>query len=150
MEWFKIRLTSQDLEEIKNAEKQVTNLQLLKRLQCIKLKNEGWKHDQLKDFFGVCIDTITNWLKAYKQGGIQKLLEWNYQGKISILTTEQQNQIRERHKEKPFDTAKEAKAYIEKEFGIVWHLHWVQKLLKKNFDFHTKNHEQSQGIVRTK
>lgn len=150
MEWIKIKLTEKDLTEIENAEKQVKNLQLLKRLQCIKLKNEGWKHKQMTKFFGISVNTITNWLKAYQEGGISKLLEWNYEGRVSILTTEQQAQILKRHEEKAFDSAKEAKAYIEKEFGIVWHLHWVQKLLKKNFAFHTKNLSQSPERVPTK
>ena len=48
-------------------------------------------------------------------------------------------QLKKRDKETPFDTAKEAKAYIKKEFGIDFHLHWVQKLLKKNRSVIQKN-----------
>jgi len=57
---------------------------------------------------------------------------------VSILTLADQEKIKARNKEKPFDAAKEAKQYIEEEFGVKFHLHWVQKLLKKNFDCHTK------------
>jgi transposase len=137
-EWRKIKLSKKDLKEIENAEKQVQKPQLLKRLQCLKLKNEGWKHEKLSVFFGVSMNTISSWIKAYKEGGIKELLKWNYKGKVSILTLEDKEKIIARNKEKPFNTAKEAKDYIEKHFGITFHLHWVQKLLKKNFDFHTK------------
>ena len=138
MEWTKICLTKAEKVELKNAEKQVEKPQLLKRIQCLKLKDQNWKNADLAEFFGVCIDTITNWLKAYKTGGIEMLLHWNYKGKVSILTIADQERIKARHAEKPFNTAKEAKDFIEREFGIEWHLHWVQKLLKKNFDFHSK------------
>lgn len=137
-EWVKINLTESELAEIRNTEQQVRKTQLLKRLQCLKLKNEGWKHDKLSEFFGVTQNTISNWLKAYKTGGVKALLKWDYKGKVSILTTADQERIKARHKEKPFNTAKEVKDFIEREFGIEWHLHWVQKLLKKNFDFHSK------------
>jgi len=138
MDWIKICLSDKEIREIENAEKQIQKPQLLKRLQCIKLKNKGWKHKEISKFLGVCIDTITNWLKVFSQKGIQGLLQWDYKGKTSILTLEQQIKIIQRNKEKSFKTAKEVKDYIEKEFGIVWHLHWIQKLLKKNFACHIK------------
>jgi len=48
-------------------------------------------------------------------------------------------EIRQKNREKPFDTAKEAKAYIQEKYGLSFHLHYIQKLVKKNFIFHTKN-----------
>lgn len=138
MEWVKISLSEADLKEINNAEEQVKKLQLLKRLQCIKLKNEGWKHKKLAQFFSVTVETISHWLRAYKKGGVPALLQWNYEGKVSVLTAEQQEGLKQRNRTKPFDTAKEVKSFLKKEFNIDFHLHWVQKLLKKNFDFHSR------------
>lgn len=141
MEWYKISLSESDLSELKYKEKEVTKIQLLKRIQCIKLKNSNWKNKDLSIFFGVCIDTITNWLKIYKKWWIELLLSWEYKWKKSQLTEKQKEQLRARNKEKSFETAKEAKNYIEKEFWFKYHLHSVQKMLKKNFDFHTKKHD---------
>lgn len=137
-EWIKISLSKKAKAEIENAERQVKSIKLLRRLQAVKLKNEGWKHKKLCEFFGVNKNTISVWLKAYQTGGVQGLLKWNYKGRVSILTQEDQDKIKARNRKKPFDTAKEAKAFIKKEFGIDLHLHWVQKLSKKNFDFRTK------------
>ncbi len=66
------------------------------------------------------------------------MIEWEYKGKQSKLTEKHIEQLKKRHEEKPFDTAKEAKDFMKKELGIDFHLHWVQKLLKKNFNCHTK------------
>ena len=141
MEWYKIQLSDGELKDIENEEQIVSKTQLLKRLQTIKLKSQKWKNQDLSKFFWVCPDTITNWIKAYKQDGINWLLNWEYKWKISQLTEANKEQLKSQHKDKPFDTAKEAKAYIKKEFGMTFHLHWVQKLLKKNFDFHTKKQD---------
>jgi len=135
--WIKISLNEEEKMEIENAEKQVKSIKLLRRLQAVKLKDSGWKHEQICSFFGINKNTITNWLKAYKKGGVDELLKWDYKGRISILSKEDQEKIRVRNNKKPFDTAKEAKAYIKEQFGIDWHLHWVQKLLKKSFNCHT-------------
>ena len=141
MHWHKITLTQKDLIDIEEAEKKVEKVQLLKRLQCIKLKAQQWRNDDLAKFFNVCLDTVTNWIKAYSNGGVEGLLQWEYKGRVSVLTLEDQQKIKDRNKQKAFGTAKEAKAFIKKEFGIDWHLHWVQKLLKKNFDFRAKNQD---------
>ena len=137
-EWNKILLSEKQIKELKEAKKQTDKTQLLKRLQCIELKNKKWRHEDLAKFFDVCMNTITNWLKSFLEGGVHKLLEWEYKGKQSQLTEAHKEQLKKRHEEKPFDTAKEAKHYIEEELGVEFHLHWVQKLLKKNFDCHTR------------
>ncbi len=128
MKWRKIQLTDIELELLKNAEKSVKKPQLLKRIQCIKLKNSQWKNVALADFFMTDVHTITSWIKAYYENGINGLLEWNYSGKVSVLTQQQQKELQERNKKKPFETAKEAKKYIKDMYGIDFHLHWVQKL----------------------
>lgn len=139
MEWRKIRLTKDELKEIKNAELQVDSPQLLKRLQCIKLKNKQWKHQDIAQFLNIHLVTVSTWIKIYKEKGIKELLQWKYKGKVSLLTIEQQEELKTKNKEKPFIAAKEVVQYIKKHFQIDFHLHHVQKLLKKNFDFHTKN-----------
>lgn len=141
MKWHKVTLSEKELSDIKQKEKEITKVQLLKRLQCLKLKNNNWKNNDLSEFFWVCIDTITNWLKAYEKWWIEWLLKWHYKWKESKLTETQVNQLKKRNQEKPFEFAKEAKAYIEEEFGIVFTLHYIQKLLKKNFDCHIKKHD---------
>lgn len=128
----KIALSPKELEELNEAEKKITDARLLKRIQCIKLKNEGKKHKEIGKFLNRTIDTISLWIKTYKEEGTSGLLKWECKGRISKLSKEGHEKLKERDKEKPFDTAKEAKQYIDKEFGINFHVHWVQKILKKN------------------
>jgi transposase len=137
-DWRKIQLNKKQKKELKQIENEVKNPQFLKRIQCIRLKNKGWKHEEISDFLQVTKQTVTKWIKMFFEKGANGLLEWGCKGKQSVLTDEHKQILKKRHKEKPFDTAKEAKEFIEKEFNIDFHLHWVQKLLKKNFDFRTK------------
>lgn len=140
MEWRKVQLTKQQLNKINSAEQKIKQTQILKRLQAIKLKDKNWKHKDIAEFLCIRLETISVWIKTYFEQGVQGLIEWGYKGKSSQLTEEHKAQLKKRHKEKPFDTAKEAKQYITEHCGITFHLHWVQKLLKKNFDFHTRKH----------
>ncbi len=141
MKWYKVQLSKKDLLEIEYKEKKVTKIQLLKRLQCIKLKNKNWTNKDLASFFWVSINTITNWIKSYKTNGIKWLLSWWYFWKEAKLTEIQVEQLKARNNETPFDTAKEAKNYIEQSFWLIYNVNRVQRMLKKNFDFHTKKHD---------
>lgn len=139
MEWRKINLTKEQEEEIRNAESQIKTPQLIRRLHCIKLKHKGWKHAEVAEFLNVTIVTVSDWIKVYCEEGLQSLLNWDCKGRVSVLTIEDQEKLKARQEEKPFDTAKEVKQYIKEELGRDFHLHWVQKLLKKNFNCHTKS-----------
>ena len=140
MAWqTKFHLTERQFNELLNAEKQVKNPKLLKKIQCIKLKNIWWKHEKVADFLEVKIPTITARTKLFREGWITKLLERNYAWKIAILSLEQLEELAQRNKKKSFESAKEAKDFIEKKYHITFHLHWVQKLLKKNFACHSKS-----------
>lgn len=136
MKWRRIKLTDVEIISLKKAEKNVKKPQLLKRIQCIKLKNKQWHHSDIADFLLVDVHTVMNWIKTYSEKGVEELLKWECVGRKSVLTEEQQKKLQKRNKEKPFDTAKEAKQYIKDNFSLDFHLHWVQKLLKKNFNCH--------------
>jgi len=134
----KINLTEEQKIELENAEKQIKQPQLLKRIQSIKLRNKGLSNDEIGDFLLMSDQTISNWVQLYLKKGLQALLQWDYKGKISILTIDQQHELQKRNIEQPFEKAAEAKAFIKDHFGHEFHLHWVQKLMKKNFTLHTR------------
>lgn len=134
----KINLTQQQKLELENAEKQIKQPQLLKRIQSIKLRDKGLSNLEIGDFLLMSDQTISNWVQLYLKKGLQALLQWDYKGKISILTINQQQELQKRNQEQPFEKAAEAKAFIKERFGHEFHLHWVQKLMKKNFNLHTR------------
>jgi len=134
----KINLSSEQLADLENAEKQIKKTQLLKRIQCIKLRNMGMNNIDIGIFLLISDQTVSNWSQLYIKSGLQALLEWEYKGKFSFLTTEQLDELKKRNQRKPFTKAAEVKEYIKDNFGYNFHLHWVQKLLNKNFNLHSK------------
>lgn len=135
------RLTLEQRLELNNAEKQVKQPQLLKRIQSIKLRDKNLSNKEIGEFLLTSDQTISNWFQLYIKEGIEALLQWNYKGKVSILTIEQQQELKKRNSEQPFEKAAEAKEYIKEHFGHNFHLHWVQKLMKKNFNLHIRKQD---------
>lgn len=136
----KFKLTSEQKLELNNAELQLDKAQLIKRITAIKLRDKGLNNIEIGDILMKSDQTISNWVQIYLKEGLNSLLQWNYKGRPSILSIEMQEKLKERNARKAFDKASEVQAYIKEEFNIEYHLHWVQKLLKKNFNLHIKKH----------
>lgn len=137
----KFHLTKEQKQELKIAEQTTKQIQLLKRIQSIKMRDKGMTNILIAEILEKSDQTISDWVQLYRKEGLKALLQWNYTGRISILSKENLKKIAKRNEEKPFDKASEAKEYIKSEFGIDFHLHWVQKLMKKNFYLHTKKQD---------
>ena len=57
-----------------------------RRLKCIDLKQKGHKHKDIAQILDVTIDTITDWLFLFNEGGFEELCKLNYEGRrISML-----------------------------------------------------------------
>jgi transposase len=136
-----VKLSPEQLMELINAEKQIKQPQLLKRIQSIKLRDKGFSNLEIGEFLIVSDQTVSNWNQLYLKQGLEALLQWDYKGKVSILTLKQLQELRDYNAIQPFEKAAEAKMHIEEQYGHVFHLHWVQKLLKKNFNLHTKKQD---------
>ncbi len=134
-----IKLSERTFEEIKFIESQSKNPHFFKRIQCIKLKNEWRTHEKVSKFLDITIETVRVRIKKYTEWWIKNLLSWDYKWKIPLLSLEQLEVLKRRNKEKPFDTAKECKQFIQESFWFEYHLHSVQKILKKNFTYLSKN-----------
>ncbi len=137
----KIGLTTEQRLELDNAERQISQPQLLKRIQSIKLRDKGFSNIEIGKFLLMSDQTISNWFQVYTKEGLEALLQWNYKGKVSVLTLKQQQLLQKRNIERAFEKAAEAKTFIKEQFGHEFHLHWVQKLMKKNFNFHTRKRD---------
>jgi len=137
----KFKLSDQEKEELALAEKTVKQAQLLKRIQCIKLRDKGFNNLVIAEILSKSDQTISDWFQLYKKYGLKRLLQWGYKGKVSILTIENLKTLEARNEKKAFENAAEAKAFIKSEFGISFHLHWVQKVLKKNFNLHIRKQD---------
>ncbi len=136
--WKKFVLTKEQKNALLEAEKSTSNAKILKKIQCIRLKDLWRNHDQVAHFLSVSDQTISNWMQTYYEKWIKWLLERNYEWKVSSLTKKQLNELVRKNKKKPFANAKEIQHYIAEKYWFHYHLHRVQKMVKKNFDCHTK------------
>lgn len=82
---YEICLSKEELEELDCRLEYERNVQIRKRLECIKLKNEWTRNTEISQHLGVHVSTVSTWIKDYISGGFEKLCKWNFTGRKSKL-----------------------------------------------------------------
>ena len=129
---YKLSISKKDMKKLIKYKKSVKSAKILKRIQTIILKSNGWNHNKIAEFLGVIDDTITAWIKLFLKGGIEELINLKYKSTKSKLNKEQMEIVREESKNGTFTFAKDVKKYIKENFNIEYHVHHIPKMLKKN------------------
>jgi transposase len=99
------------------------------KMEAMWLKSHNFSHEEIAKLTGVSPNTITNYLKEYLNGGIEKLKEVNFNRPESELTKHTFT-IEAYFKEHPPATIKEAMSKIEELTGIKRSEPQVNKFLK--------------------
>jgi transposase len=134
----RLKINKKEYEHICTIEFEIKSARILRRIQAIKLIYLGWKYGKIATFLNLNNETITNWFKLYKDKGIDEYLNFKYQGRQSRLSKYQLNKLRYETQKGQFQTAKEIKSFIKKEFGLEYNSNYIQELAKKNFTFPLK------------
>ena len=129
----RVSISEAEYEQLNFSEKKTKSIKVLKRIQAFKFIYLGWKYTDIAKFLSVTNNTITNWINIYQEGGIDSLLILDYKGGQAKLSEEQLCELRNEATKGSFAIAKDAKRYIEQNFGIKYNLSHVQFLCKKNF-----------------
>ena len=131
----RVSISKKEYEQLKQAEREVNSIKVLKRIQAFKLIYLGWKYSAIAEFLSVTNNTLTNWINLYWEGGIDSLLTLNYKGGQARISDEQLSELRNEAARGSFTIAKDVQYYIKQNFGIEYNLSHVQLLSKKNFNY---------------
>ncbi len=88
-----------------------------KRLEALYLKSQGMKHKEICDLLRISRASITNWLKAYKEGGIEKVKAINYRKRWGELTSHQKT-LEEYFRQHPPKSVREAIRAVKELTGL--------------------------------
>lgn len=129
----RVKISKQDYNELKKTEEEVASKKVYRRIQAFKLIHKGWKYSVIAEFLNVTKETISDWIRLYKQENIKGLITLYYKGGQQKLNEKQLTELRKKASEGKFTFAKDIQNYIKNHFEIEYSLRHVQLLSKKNF-----------------
>ncbi|MCR4313323.1 MAG: helix-turn-helix domain-containing protein [Candidatus Roizmanbacteria bacterium] len=131
----RVKISKQEYNKLKKVEEQIDSKKAYRRIQAFKLIHKRWKYSAIAEFINVTNETISDWIRLYKKGGINGLVTLCYKGGQQKLNEKQLTELRKKASEGNFTFAKDIQNYIENNFKIKYGLRHVQLLSKKNFTY---------------
>jgi transposase len=102
-----------------------TSWREMRRFQALELKRKGWLQNAIAEALGVTEGAVSQWMKKYREGGEDALVERWYEGPPFLLSEEQRATI-------PELLTRGAESYGFR--GNVWTLARVAVVIKREFD----------------
>jgi transposase len=124
-------LTSEEIQELRSAHKSAKNKADAYRINAVILLGTEWSLEEVADALLLDDETLRNYVKKYKSGGFDQLLERNYKGGtpklpieyFEILSNELENNI--------YLTTKSVCEYVKIKFNIDYSIRGMTALLHR-------------------
>jgi len=100
------------------------------RIRVILLLDQGEKYSEIRRFYFIDDGTIRNWRKRYIEGGIERLMNDQWNVKRCSLTPSQLNQLNRHLEENTYQRTKDIAAYIKQVFKVELKENSVLRILK--------------------
>lgn len=135
----KIELNKQQEQELGKKLKTERDSKIWRRLKCIDLKQKGHKHKDIAQILDVTIDTITDWLFLFNEGGFEELCKLKYDGRRVSVLEKHKVDIEEKIDKENVPTVKCLQHWLKNKFDIEIEHSWLTRWLKKNQIFVQKD-----------
>lgn len=131
---YKVTLTSSEKSLLSSKISKTSNTWLLKRYQCIMMRSDNLGNQQISSYLEVDVNTLTNWVKMYLEGGFSKLETFNLsarrQSKLESLKEEIQKKVLD--EDSVISTMSQLSSWLKKKHNIYIEESWLRRWCKKN------------------
>ncbi len=115
------RITEEEYEAIKKAEKATTNKRVSQRLKVLMLRYEGKSNPEISEKLDLSTDRISHLISEFKRNGLEEYIRNKYEGNHRNMSYEEEEQILKQFEAKAAAgqviTVKEIKAAFDEKLG---------------------------------
>jgi len=130
---YRINLTEKQEKKLRRiVSENQGNPNILKRVYCILLRNEGQKNENIIRLLDIHEDTIADWSKIYVRRGLNALLTFRYSKRRKSKLSKYKARIRRIAEKKSVTTIEELQKEIKEHFELDVEYSWLYRYCKKN------------------
>jgi len=126
-----LELTKSQRQELLSELKLERERRFADRIRVILLLDEGQKYQDIAKFLFLDDKTILNWKRRYEEGGLEKLVNDHYLGRVSLLNPNQTLLLKKELESRIFPTTKSVVKHVEKLFGVSYTIGGMTSLLHR-------------------
>lgn len=126
-----IQLTKEKRQEIEKRRRYTNNRQVYQRLSALLWLDDGKTREEVADLLGVSSRQVGNWLRIFRNQGLENLCALRYKGDPGFLSALQIELLTAEVAKGVFHSARQICAWILDSFGIAYSLSGVKDLLQR-------------------
>jgi len=126
-----IVLTAEQQKEIERRRKGTLDRRIYQRLTAILAVAAGKTREEVAALLGVSLTQLSEWLRVFRNEGLDALCETHYQGDPGKLTAHQVAQLKTQVSTGCFRNSDQIRHWIESTFGVRYSSSGVKGLLKR-------------------
>jgi putative transposase len=126
-----IRLTDQQRREISERRRQAQDRRIYQRLSAVLWSDGGRTREEIADLSGVSTRQVGDWLRIYRNKGLDELCTLHYRGDPGRLRPAQVEWLKREIAQGAFHNADPVRGWIREQFGIAYSATGVKDLLHR-------------------
>src|SRR5260370_31670016 len=126
-----IDLTAEQRKEIERRRKETNDRRIYQRLTAVLAVAAGKTREEVAALLGVSLSQLGEWLRVYRNKGLDALCENHYKGDPGNLTPHQVDQLKTQISTGCFRNSDQIRHWIEATFGVKYSATGVKDLLKR-------------------
>ena len=143
-------LTAEQITEFRKMHKKSKSYKEADRIKAILLLNKGFGYEEVAELLLIDDGTVRRWHRIFDTEGIKTLLEDNYTGGISKLTSAEQIELTAHLEGRIYLTAKEICAHVLTKYGIKYTSKGMTSLLHQmGFSYKKPKHIPGKANQKT-
>lgn len=124
-------LTSEEIQELRAAHKSAKNKADAYRINSVILLGTGWSVEEVVDALLLDDETLRNYVKNYKNGGLEQLLESNYKGGTPKLPVQYLEILSQELEHNIYLSTKSICEYVKRQFNVYYSISGMTALLHR-------------------
>jgi transposase len=124
-----IQLTPRQRQDIEQRRRNAENRRIYQRLSVLLWIDDGRTREEVAQLVGVSIRQIGQWLRIFRNKGLEQLCTLHYKGDPGRLRPAQIQQLKHQIAQGGFHNTEQVRTWIDKTFGVSYSATGVKELL---------------------
>ena len=113
-------LTPRKVKQLKQLHKKQRDRRMADKIKAIVLLGTGWSVSEVSEALLLDTETLRNYVKYYREGKIEKVLELRYKGREARLSDSEKLELRTHLEEYTYIDVKSIISYVKNTFGVIY------------------------------
>ena len=126
-----IRLTPQQRQDISDRRRHAEDRRIFQRLSAVLWSDEGRSREVVADLLGVSTRQVGQWLRIFRNKGLDELCTLHYQGDPGHLRPVQVQRLKQEIAKGVFHNAEQVRTWVQDTLGVAYSASGVKQLLHR-------------------